>query len=273
MKPVARLRDEFFALDFRTGQERAKEAAAAWRKWRSALRNDPGVFDPQRIGGMNKADLLQQLERLRRRLAASENTDTLRHLARHVDELRWVAPDSLLETIAAFWIGSMTSSKIWLRRQRRWRRENEAGAMTDNPRHFIGKPCPCPGHGSIRFRSDGTCIVCARERVRTRRAAKRRAGNMNLKRFLGARAATVAALNTMCPIMAVSAASRKNRKSGASRRPRPQRWLEHRGRSAASRARHAGAGFASGLPANVSLAIAPDILPARGSATPDLSPP
>ena len=51
---------------------------------------------------MNKVDLLQQLERLRRRLAASENTDTLRHLARHVDELRWVAPDSVLEMIATF---------------------------------------------------------------------------------------------------------------------------------------------------------------------------
>jgi hypothetical protein len=42
--------------------------------------------------------------------------------------------------------------------------------MAENPRHFIGKMCPRPGHGNKRFFSDGTCIVCARERVRARRA-------------------------------------------------------------------------------------------------------
>jgi hypothetical protein len=43
--------------------------------------------------------------------------------------------------------------------------------MTENnPRHFIGKMCPHAGHGNKRFRSDGTCVVCARERVRARRA-------------------------------------------------------------------------------------------------------
>jgi hypothetical protein len=56
----------------------------------------------------------------------------------------------------------------------------------ENPRHFLGKMCPRAGHGNERFRSDGTCVVCAAERVKARRAAKRRAGNMNPKRFLGA---------------------------------------------------------------------------------------
>jgi len=56
----------------------------------------------------------------------------------------------------------------------------------ENPRHFFGKPCPRAGHGSERFRSDGTCVVCAAERVKARRAAKRRTGvTMNPKRFLG----------------------------------------------------------------------------------------
>jgi hypothetical protein len=57
----------------------------------------------------------------------------------------------------------------------------------ENPRHFFGKPCPRAGHGNERFRSDGTCVVCAAERVKARRAAKRRNGvTMNPKRFLGA---------------------------------------------------------------------------------------
>ena len=55
--------------------------------------------------------------------------------------------------------------------------------MTENPRHFIGKMCPRVGHGNKRFLSDGTCIVCARERVRARRAAARKADST--KRFLG----------------------------------------------------------------------------------------
>jgi hypothetical protein len=56
----------------------------------------------------------------------------------------------------------------------------------ENPRHFFGKPCPRAGHGNERFRSDGTCVVCAAERVKARRAAKRRTGTaMNPKRFLG----------------------------------------------------------------------------------------
>ena len=46
MKPVARLRDEFFALNSRAGQERAKEVAALFRRWRTTLRNDPDVLPP-----------------------------------------------------------------------------------------------------------------------------------------------------------------------------------------------------------------------------------
>jgi hypothetical protein len=41
---------------------------------------------------------------------------------------------------------------------------------TENPRHFFGKTCPRAGHGNERFRSDGTCVICAAERVKARRA-------------------------------------------------------------------------------------------------------
>jgi chromosome segregation ATPase len=47
MKPVARLRDEFFALDSRTGQDRAREVAGAFRKWRTALARDPDAPVPE----------------------------------------------------------------------------------------------------------------------------------------------------------------------------------------------------------------------------------
>jgi hypothetical protein len=47
MKPVARLRDEFFALNTEAGQEHAREAAVAWRKWRSALCRDPDAAAPE----------------------------------------------------------------------------------------------------------------------------------------------------------------------------------------------------------------------------------
>jgi hypothetical protein len=45
---------------------------------------------------------LQELERLRRRLASSENVETLRRIAQQTDELRWVSPESILEAIASF---------------------------------------------------------------------------------------------------------------------------------------------------------------------------
>jgi hypothetical protein len=51
---------------------------------------------------MNRIDSLQELGRIRRRLAAVEKADALRHLTQQTDELRWVAPDSCLEMIAAF---------------------------------------------------------------------------------------------------------------------------------------------------------------------------
>jgi chromosome segregation ATPase len=47
MKPVAQLREEFFALNTRAGQDRAREAAAAWRKWRTALTRDPDAPVPE----------------------------------------------------------------------------------------------------------------------------------------------------------------------------------------------------------------------------------
>ena len=45
--------------------------------------------------------------------------------------------------------------------------------MTENPRHFLGKPCPRAGHGNRRFVSDGTCTICAAERVKAQRARVR----------------------------------------------------------------------------------------------------
>jgi hypothetical protein len=57
MAPLQELRNTFFNLDSRTtGQERAKEAAAAWRKWRESLRRDPDAEAPElpapfRVGG------------------------------------------------------------------------------------------------------------------------------------------------------------------------------------------------------------------------------
>lgn len=47
MKPVAALRDQLFALDPKAGQDRAKEAAGAWRKWRTALCRDPDAAAPE----------------------------------------------------------------------------------------------------------------------------------------------------------------------------------------------------------------------------------
>lgn len=51
---------------------------------------------------MNRKDSLYQLEQFRRRLASNEKPDALRHLASQVDELRWVAPESVLGTIGDF---------------------------------------------------------------------------------------------------------------------------------------------------------------------------
>jgi hypothetical protein len=47
MKPVTALREQLFNLDLKAGQERAKEAAAAWRKWRESLRRDSDVPLPE----------------------------------------------------------------------------------------------------------------------------------------------------------------------------------------------------------------------------------
>ena len=47
MKPVAALRDQLFALDPKAGQDRAKEAAGAWRKWRTALCRDSDASAPE----------------------------------------------------------------------------------------------------------------------------------------------------------------------------------------------------------------------------------
>ena len=47
LKPVAGLRDQWFALNSRAGQDRAREAAAAWRKWRTALARDPDAPVPE----------------------------------------------------------------------------------------------------------------------------------------------------------------------------------------------------------------------------------
>jgi hypothetical protein len=49
MKPVKALRERFFNLDPKAGQERAKEAAATWRKWRSALARDPEEQPPPEL--------------------------------------------------------------------------------------------------------------------------------------------------------------------------------------------------------------------------------
>jgi hypothetical protein len=47
MRPVAILRDQFFNLDSNAGQERAKEVAALFRRWRATLRNDPDASAPE----------------------------------------------------------------------------------------------------------------------------------------------------------------------------------------------------------------------------------
>jgi hypothetical protein len=47
MKPIAALREQFFNLDSKAGQNRAKDAATAWRKWRESLRRDPDVPLPE----------------------------------------------------------------------------------------------------------------------------------------------------------------------------------------------------------------------------------
>jgi hypothetical protein len=47
MKPVAQLRGEFFALSIEAGQDRAREVAGAFRKWRTALCRDPDAAAPE----------------------------------------------------------------------------------------------------------------------------------------------------------------------------------------------------------------------------------
>jgi hypothetical protein len=47
MAPVAALRDELYRLDSNAGQERAREVAALFRRWRATLRNDPDVLPPE----------------------------------------------------------------------------------------------------------------------------------------------------------------------------------------------------------------------------------
>jgi hypothetical protein len=39
--PVAALRERFFHLDSKAGQDHAKAAAVAWRRWRESLRSNP----------------------------------------------------------------------------------------------------------------------------------------------------------------------------------------------------------------------------------------
>jgi hypothetical protein len=46
MAPVAALRDQFFHLDSKVGQEHAKAAAVAFRRWRETLRRDPDALPP-----------------------------------------------------------------------------------------------------------------------------------------------------------------------------------------------------------------------------------
>jgi chromosome segregation ATPase len=46
MRPVKALRERFFNLDPKAGQDRAKEAAVAWRRWRESLRRDPDALPP-----------------------------------------------------------------------------------------------------------------------------------------------------------------------------------------------------------------------------------
>jgi hypothetical protein len=47
MKPVKALRERFFNLNTEAGQDRAREAAVAWRKWRTALCHDPDAATPE----------------------------------------------------------------------------------------------------------------------------------------------------------------------------------------------------------------------------------
>jgi DNA repair exonuclease SbcCD ATPase subunit len=47
MAPVTAVRDQFFHLDSKAGEDRAKEAIVAFRRWRSALRNDPAAPEPE----------------------------------------------------------------------------------------------------------------------------------------------------------------------------------------------------------------------------------
>ena len=47
MRPVKALRERFFNLDSKAGQDRAKEVAVAWRKWRTALCRDPDAAAPE----------------------------------------------------------------------------------------------------------------------------------------------------------------------------------------------------------------------------------
>ena len=47
MRPVKALRERFFHLDPKAGQDRAKEVAVAWRKWRTALCRDPDAAAPE----------------------------------------------------------------------------------------------------------------------------------------------------------------------------------------------------------------------------------
>jgi hypothetical protein len=47
MGPVAALRDAYFRLDRNAGQERAREVAAAFRKWRAELARSPDVLPPE----------------------------------------------------------------------------------------------------------------------------------------------------------------------------------------------------------------------------------
>jgi hypothetical protein len=46
MKPVKALRERFFNLDSKAGQERAKETAVAFRRWRESLRRDADALPP-----------------------------------------------------------------------------------------------------------------------------------------------------------------------------------------------------------------------------------
>jgi hypothetical protein len=59
----------------------------------------------------------------------------------------------------------------------------------DPSKHYLGKPCPRPGHGRERFISDHGCVRCAYERVvRSRRARasallNKRCGHQSMNRL------------------------------------------------------------------------------------------